>query len=341
MNPMSRKNVFLYDIDVPEIVQQKAETAFSTIRTKGETNMVKKEKEQRRKKKNKNTRIIVISSAMTACAAAAVLVISLKGIWKHPATDIVSDAGTEGIPASTEKEEEDILSAIDNMFTLQVKAAELEEGQPVALVDSAQEPGNDSQITGEQAASWVLGSTEEGDLDYCIQFPLLCVGNNIEKITYSINNGAFQVVQPKGESIILDGQAYNGELNTGQIGGGWDEESGLPQRDWEVLLYQSFTVDYAKQSGEDTWINICNSLSGKQEEQQLIWGDGNSLEEMNQGMQRMFENTVVTCTVYYKDGTSQTASVIVNSRIMTCAEAGAEVKEDPNREEIFITFELQ
>lgn len=342
MNPMSRKNVFLYDIDVPEIVQEKAETAFSMIRTEGDKNMVKKEKEQKNKRKNKNKQIIIISSAMAACAAATALVIGLKGIWdRRPVTDIVSDTGAEGIPVDTEKEEEDLLSAIDNMFTLQVKAAELEEGQPVALVDRAPEPGNDSQITGEQASSWVLDGTEDGDLAYCIQFPLSCVGNNIEKITYRINNGAFQVVQPKGESIIVDGQPYNGELNTGQIGGGWDEESGLPRRDWEVLLYQSFTVDYAKQSGEDTWINICNALPGKQEEQQLIWGDGNSLEEKNRGMQGMFENTVITCTVCYQDGTSQTASVLINSRIMTCAEAGAEVKEDPDREEIFITFELQ
>ena len=56
-------------------------------------------------------------------------------------------------------------------------------------------------------------------------------------------------------------------------------------------------------------------------------------------MQGMLDHTVVTCTVHYKDGTSQTADVLVSSRIMTCAEAGAEVKEDPNREEIFITFE--
>ena len=57
---MSRKNVFLYDIDVPEIVQKKAEEAFSMIKAEGET-MVKKEstkqkysakKEERRPVKN-------------------------------------------------------------------------------------------------------------------------------------------------------------------------------------------------------------------------------------------------------------------------------------------------
>ena len=58
-------------------------------------------------------------------------------------------------------------------------------------------------------------------------------------------------------------------------------------------------------------------------------------------MQGMLDNTIITCTVQYEDGTTQSADILVTSRIMTCAEAGAEVKEDPNREEIFITFELQ
>lgn len=331
---MSKKNVFLYDIDVPEIVQEKAEAAFSMIRTEGENKM----KEQRKTSKKKHTVEILVGAA--ACAA--LVVMAGCFVWNRQDVGTAEkEPAVEGIPVSDEKEEKNLLSTIDNMFTLQVKAAELEEGQPVALVDNVQASGNDSQINGDQADSWVLGGTEEGDLDYCISFPLSCTGNNIEKITYSINNGAFQVIQPQGESIIVDGQLYPGELNTGQIGGRWDDESGLPQQEWEILLYQSFTVNYEKQSGEDTWINICNALSGRQAEQQLIWGEGKSLEEMNRGMQAMFDNTVVTCTVYYKDGTSQTADILVNSCIMTCAEAGAEVKEDPNREEIFITYELQ
>lgn len=50
---MSRKNVFLYDIDVPEIVQEKAEIAFSMIRTEGENTMKEQRKEQKKKRKEK------------------------------------------------------------------------------------------------------------------------------------------------------------------------------------------------------------------------------------------------------------------------------------------------
>lgn len=148
-------------------------------------------------------------------------------------------------------------------------------------------------------------------------------------------------MQPLDESIIVDGQPYNGALNVGQIGGTWNEETGEEERPCEVLLYQSFTVDYQRQTGEDTWINICNELSGRKDLCDLIWGEENTLEEVNQGMQGMFENTVITCTVHYTDGTTQTADILVNSRIMTCAEAGVEAKEDPDRKESFITFERQ
>lgn len=343
---MSRKNVFLYDIDVPEIVQEKAEIAFSMIQAEGE-NIMKEQKTDKNLKRQKNRpagkgaakklRTGILTAA--ACAAAVIAFVGLRGLWNRDETDIAgNDTRTEGIPSSQETEDDNLLSVINNMFTLQVQAAELEEGQPVPLVSS----DNNSQINGRQAESWVMGGTEEGDIDYCINLPLSCTGNNIEKVTYSVNQGAFQIVQPEGESIIIDGQPYSGGINAGnvgQIGGRYDDETGLAQCPYEIVFYSSFTLDYQKQSDESTWINVCNALSERAETQQMIWGD--SLEEMNRGVQEMLDNTVITCTVQYRDGTTQSADILISSQIMTCAEAGVEAKEDPNREELFITFELQ
>lgn len=347
---MSKKNVFLYDIDVPEVVQKKAETAFSMIRTEGENNMKngvdsKKKKGRKTQIKKHNVHFRQVLTGLAACAAAAGLAVCLKAYRNPTKTDIAeNETAVENDFAGGEKEGENFLAVIDNMFTLQVRAAELEEGQPVPLVDNAQPSGNDSQINGRQAESWVMGGTDEGDLDYCINLPLSCTGNNIEKVTYSINQGAFQIVQPEGESIIIDGQLHQGDINAnnvGMIGGDFNEETGLASYTYETVFYQSFTLDYRKQTDEYTWINICNHLSGKAELQHMIWGEGDNLEEMNRGIQEMLGNTVITCTVQYQDGTTQSADILVSSRIMTCAEAGAEVKEDPDREELFITFELQ
>ena len=57
---MSRKNVFLYDIDVPEIVQEKAEIAFSMIQAEGE-NIMKEQKTDKNLKRQKNLSLIHIS----------------------------------------------------------------------------------------------------------------------------------------------------------------------------------------------------------------------------------------------------------------------------------------
>lgn len=352
---MNRKNVFLYDIDVPEIVREKAEIAFSIIKTEGEITMkeqkngqmkMRREKEVERaaNKKRRRKQIIGILS-VGACAAAVIAAIGLKEFWSRPVADIAEDdSNTGGIPGAAEEEGENFLTVIDNMFTLQVSAAELEKGEPVPLVDNVQRSENGSQINGKQAKSWVMGGTEEGNIDFCIGLPLSCTGNNIEKVTYRVNQGAFQIVQPEGESIIIDGQPYTGEINAenvGQLGGDYDEETGLSSHTYETVFYQSFTLDYRKQSDEYTWINFCNILSGNEGILNLIWGEGKSLEEMNRGMQEMLDNTVITCTVEYTDGTTQSADILVSSRIMTCAEAGVEAKEDPDREDIFITFELQ
>ena len=347
---MSRKNVFLYDIDVPEVVQEKAEAAFSMIRTEGENNMKNdadnnKKSGRKTRMKKRNVRAKQVLTGLAVCAAAVALAVCLKAYRNPVQTDIAeSETGAEDIFAEEEQEGENLLSVIDNMFTLQVRAAELEEGQPVPLVDNAQPSGNDSQINGRQAESWVMGGTDEGDLDYCINLPLSCTGNNIEKVTYSINQGAFQIVQPEGESILIDGQRYQGDINAGNvgmIGGNFDEETGTASHNYETVFYQSFTLDYRKQTDEYTWINICNHLSGETELQHMIWGEEDNLEEMNRGIQGMLGNTVITCTVQYRDGTTQSADILVSSRIMTCEEAGAEIKDDPDREELFITFELQ
>lgn len=198
-------------------------------------------------------------------------------------------------------------------------------------------------LSSDKADSWVLGGDDANGnvVDYCISMPFTCVGDHIEKITYSINNGAFQIVQPENASIIIDGQLYEGELSTGSIGGDYDEENGgLPSKPFETVLYRSFTLDYNRQTDEDTWINICNNRPVSKEVFDTLWGEGKRLEDMNNGIQQMLDNTVITCTVQYSDQTSQTVTIKVGSKVMSCAEAGEEPKYE-GEESVYVTFELQ
>lgn len=353
---MAKKNIFLYDVDIPEIVQDKAEEAFSTIITERKSTM-----------KKWNRKVTKIMAAAAACAVIAVTanVIAVRSgrgnigdqeITENnlngPGIEIAdSSSGVSDISAQETAEGKDAgeLSAFDKMFTLYVKAAEADEQQ------SGEDQTEDEQskqlsvgkpiplLSADKANSWVLGGDDEHGnvVDYCISMPFTCVGDHIEKVTYSINNGAFQIVQPENETIIVDGQLYEGELNTGMIGGDYNEENGgLPSRPFETVLYRSFTLDYSRQSDVYTWINICNNRSVSEDIFDALWGDGKSLEDMNQGMQQMLDNTVITCTVEYSDHTSQAVDIRVGSKIMSCAEAGEEPKYE-GEQSVYVTFELQ
>lgn len=364
---MAKKNIFLYDVDIPEIVQDKAEEAFSIIIAERKIVMeTKKVKDGstnggRNIKQNRKITKIMAAAACAAIILTANVIVGRSGRSNMGDQEItgktLNDPGIESADASLGESDistqetvdgkgEGVLSAIDKMFTLHVRAAEadgeqngegqtgdeqstqLVAGQPVPLLSS------------DKANSWVLGG-DDCVVDYCISMPFTCVGDHIEKVTYSINNGAFQIVQPENETIIIDGQLYEGELNTGMIGGDYNEENdGLPSRPFETVLYRSFTLDYNRQSDEYTWINICNNRSVSKDVYDAIWEEGRSLEEMNGGMQQVLDNTVITCTVQYSDNTSQSVDINVNSRVMSCVEAGEEPKYEGERS-VYFAFELQ
>ncbi len=367
---MAKRNVFLYDVDIPEIVQDKAEEAFSTIIAERKNTMEKNtDRNQNRENERaakRNRKITKIMAAIAACVAVVVVsTVAVRGLGytnkgdQEIVENYPDNSGIQSADASLEVpdgsvqetadgNDEGLLSALDKMFTLHVKAAESDEGQ-----SGEAQPGEEQTtqllagqqvplINSDKVNSWCLGGDDEaGVVDYCFNMPFTCVGDHIEKVTYSINNGAFQIVQPENETIIVDGQLYEGELNTGSIGGDYNEENdGLPSRPFETVLYKSFTLDYNRQSDEYTWINICNSRPDSKDVFDLIWGEGMSLEDMNNGMQQMLDNTVITCTVQYTDQTSQSVDIKVNTKIMSCVEAGVEPNYE-GEESVYFTFELQ
>ena len=333
---MMRDNIFLEDVQVPEIVQRKADNAFLAIK-EGRSfimnDMVKKEQNERKTGRYGFAgRIALAAACMAVVVAAGAVTGPLKNILGH------SETGSEDALLTAVDE-------IDKLFTLQVKAADSEDGKTIPLAE-----GNPIPVTmkDNKTGSWMFGADDvEGSVvNYCINIPqIVCEGGQIDSITYSINNGAFQIVQPEnGESLITDGQLYEGELNTGSIGGDYNEErEGLPSEPFETLFYQSFTLDYDRQSDEHTWINICNERPDSKEIVQLIWNEEGSEEKYSSGVQKMLDNTVITCTVNYQDGTSQSVDIKVDSHIMTRREAGQPLDEgiDPEEKMTVITFELQ
>lgn len=373
---MKKNNIFLEDVDIPEVVQKKADDAFFSIKTERicsmkktdfvntdfantdfiETDNGKTEATQEKDKTNNRRKKTKIAGILAAAACAAVIITT--GSFTDSFKNIFMTSDTKPADMIGKESGDSLLTTVDNMFTLQVKAAEsgeepvlLTEGQPIPIA-----------LSDNKSTSWVLGADdmEGGILNYCISIPpLTCTGDNIKSITYSINKGAFQIVQPEnaeniiiggpenGESIVIGGKYYNGELNTGNIGGDYSEDrDGAPSRPFETVLYESFTLDYSRQSDEYTWINICNELCNSEDIISLLWNEESTIEEYNAGLQKMLEPTIITCTVHYTDNTSQSAQIKVDSSIMTRKDAGDILEpgtdpEDLEEKTTAFTFELQ
>ena len=276
---MKKKTIFSEDIELPRIVREKAGSAFSAIQTERSpmmTHQTNQEFPMQANKPHRSQARRVLAKRLAAAAACAALILAFGSLAK-PLKKI------QTAPSTAEQ--------IDRLFTLQVKAAGMEEGNPIPLQEGCPFP----MIAGSgKAASWVLGAddAEGSTVDYCIHIPqLTCEGEGIQSITYSINQGAFQIVQPRdAKSIIIDGQPYGKDLNTGSIGGKYEDaadakatqnntensanaQESAPWQDdpYERVLYKSFTVDYSQQSDENTWINFCYVRPDSSEIIQLLW----------------------------------------------------------------------
>lgn len=321
---MDQRNVFINDIEIPDIVQQKADYAFSQIRKEKVEKMNKNIVQISTKNKN-NTKALkakVWKKAVTAVAACAVLVtaIGLSDFYH-----------TSNRAAENEAEQTADFAMNTNPFVLTVQAAglegndyrELESGKPVAIDINA--------------GGWVLSGSEDGSCSYCINLPLSCEGEGITGITYQVNKGAFQVVEKEDDGIIIEGKETR-ELNAGQIGGAYDEEnSGEELYPVSVKYYSEFTLDYEKQSSETTWINMCNEVMIS--DMNLIWGEDSTKEDWVKGYQELVEGTIITCTVHFEDGTSQIAELEAGTVLTTAEEAGFDRPEDADVEEVYFTFE--
>lgn len=328
-----KERILLYsEIEIPEIVQKKADLAFLQIKKSQNERVEDMEQHEIRdmqsieaERKGKK-----MKKSLAAAAACAVLIaaagVGSAGFLGNAAGDQTETNQTE--IASNEGTTEDVMTTISKAFALSVKAAESGEkteltvGTPVAI--------------GVETHAWAIGGYEGGTCEYCINLPLVCEGDNIESVTYSINKGAFQVIEDEDDSIISGGKEYEGSINAGSIGGVYDEVTGKSQS--ITKYYTEFTLDYDRQESETTWINMCRdgiALS----DFDLIWGEDRTLEEMKKGYQELIDGVVITCTVNFSDGTSETAELEPGTILTTARELNLENAVEPDEEDVFFTFE--
>lgn len=353
---MKEKERILFDenIEIPDIVSKKAETAFLQIRQsqERENDMEKNmEHEMTREQQSTKSGHTGVKTAVAAAAAFAVLVAvsgAVGGVsGQHAHTDGASDIdmadaspavnGASDIDMADASPATDIAAAdtetIEKVFALALKEAkdgqtrELETGKPVA-------------IKPEWASSWVIcGDEESSHYSYCLGLPVVCEGEDIDSVTYSVNQGAFEIVEAKSASIVTDMKKYDGIINAGSIGGGTDEATG-EEMDTTTAYCTEFTLDYDRQFSETTWINMVRDhIFLTDDDADAVFGDGKNVEKRCAAMQKLIDGLSVTCTVHFTDGTEQTAQLEVNAVMGTAKELGIENAVDPDAKDVFFIFE--
>lgn len=302
------------EIEIPETVQKKADLAFSQIKNERVVNMEQNiSNNQDSQKKAKKGKMIRRTCAVVAACAALIVA---AGSWY---------AGQPGDQPEFATQDGGMYEdTIRKPFMLTAKAAETGEriemttGKPVAIAT-------------EDTGSWVLGGNEDGIWAYCINLPFQCEGENIDSITYSINRGAFQVVESEGTSIIVSGKEAAEPVDGGQIGGGYDEakDEAIPTT---INYYTEYTLDYDRQESDATWINMVRD-DIMFSDLDLLQREDKSDEDVKKIFDELFGNVLITCTIHFTDGTSESIEIEPGVIVTTAIKNGEEYRD------VILTFE--
>ena len=276
-------------------------------------------------------RIVKIGVSAVACAALI----------------IVGNATAGHYMTHTNQTEQGEVTVEENPFVICAQAAELTRDNPVYI---------------KEAVSDTFGfryGDNEGKAGFIMEMPLSVKGDKIKSVTYSIKNGFFEVVdKEKGDSTIIDSSAYEGapssfvtveETEEGKsvtiyAAGEATEEDREARANQKAL--SSYTVAYDKQISDNTVINICGDSVLTEKEMKALYGSADPQETADM-YNKMFGDTVITCTVTFADGTTQEQKIGIGGAVLTYEQMGqladqpAESPEDTSQEQAFLKLQLK
>ena len=276
-------------------------------------------------------RIVKIGVSAVACAALI----------------IVGNATAGHYMMHTKSTEQGEVTVEENPFVICAQAAELTRDNPVYI---------------KEAVSDTFGfryGDNEGKAGFIMEMPLSVKGDKIKSVTYSIKNGFFEVVdKEKGDSTIIDSSAYEGapssfvtveETEEGKsvtiyAAGEATEEDREARANQKAL--SSYTVAYDKQISDNTVINICGDSVLTEKEIKALYRSADPQETADM-YNKMFGDTVITCTVTFADGTTQEQKIGIGGAVLTYEQMGqladqpAESPEDTSQEQAFLKLQLK
>lgn len=166
----------------------------------------------------------------------------------------------------------------------------------------------------EAGSGGMAGNSEE--ISFAFWFPLECRGKNIDTVTYTIQNGAFQITAPAGRSPVVAGEEPDVPIEA--------SSSFLLAGDQnETRQYRSFTVDYKKQSNAETSIEVVDASARWEPEKRrqyqafgFEFSDQKNVELEKEVCDFLTKDLGISCTVTFLDGTTKTKEIAVSNKIV-------------------------
>lgn len=307
------------EIDDSEIRVQNEESSFDNM--KGTYNIPEE------KARFDGMKAIVKITAVAACAALIVgagiggnAYLQRMKVNKINSSDIDISAVSNIIPQT------------ENSFILKVGAEEITSTNDVPL------------IVKNEHNSYITGSGEGGDYEYCIPANFRCEGEDIESVTYSINKGAFSIVEynEEGGSLIKSCIPYEGDFNIGSsciVPVSWSNGSyEFDPMAIKTNYYTEYTLDYdSQQSDALLGVNICEEVNDEELFNKIFLSE-NTPEQEAEAYTETMEGVEITCTVHYTDGTTSCKTVVAECRAMTAEELGCNTASDDDPDGKIATF---
>ncbi|MDE7310332.1 MAG: hypothetical protein K2N87_01730 [Eubacterium sp.] len=202
----------------------------------------------------------------------------------------------------------------------------------------------------ESGEGGVSGSKEEGTISFAFWFPLECSGKDIDTITYTIQNGAFQITTPAGKSLVVSGEELQDPIEAGVSYRTIEQEGEeFHVSHYDTRQYRSFTVNYDEQGNDETCIEIVDASERWEPEKIRQYqafdydiGSPKSIELQKEVYDFLTKDLGISCTATFRDGTTQTKNIAVSNKIVTMSELlDAELSPEDDFSMVVRCFSLQ
>jgi len=243
---------------------------------------------------------------------------------------VVVCTGNQPFSSMIKKDKIDNLAGeMKNTFTFSVRAEAagkkaLEKGKEIPVFISADDGANQSSSWSscEPDGTHTKPGGKTWEISYCHQISLICEGDNIDTITYSINTGFFLVQQHGGTNIILDGEKADiiSEREEGEEVVIKPSDEGYD--DYLGEHYSSYTVSADNQEEEMTTFSVAGRSMISDSDYHLMFGHNTkesiadrqahinrTLREMTSVKNKVLNNVIITAKISYKDGSTQEAKI--------------------------------